>query len=280
MCPQGYICPDCTQQDTRDSGYLLESLFFPFSLNTIKMTKVFLLLCSLFASQTGFSLAHPTPTDSRLVIDHSVWHSILQKHVSEDGQVDYRGLQSDRAKLNQYLQMLAQNHPSKTWSKEEQMAFWINAYNAFTIALILDHSPLKSITDLDNGKVWDRKWIKIGEKIYSLNNIENDILRPQFQDARIHFAVNCAAASCPPLLNEAYTAANLNALLDHRTRAFINDQAYNKITPASVKLSKIFDWYAVDFGNLISFLNQYSRTKIQFNASVDYLNYDWSLNKQ
>ncbi len=159
------------------------------------------------------------------------------------------------------------------------MAFWINAYNAFTVKLIVDNYPISSIMKLDNGKVWDRKWINIGGKTYSLNNIENDILRPQFKDPRIHFAVNCAAKSCPPLLNRAWTAANLESNFEKQARAFINNPEFNKISAKEVEVSKIFDWYASDFGNLIDYLNKYSSTKINANAKVKFREYDWALNE-
>ena len=88
---------------------------------------------------------------------------------------------------------------------QKKMAYWINVYNAFTIKMIVDNYPVSSITKLHGGKPWDVKWIELGEKKYSLNEIEHNILRPQFKDARIHFAVNCAAQSCPPILNKAWT---------------------------------------------------------------------------
>ena len=159
------------------------------------------------------------------------------------------------------------------------MAFWINAYNAFTVKLIVDNYPVASITKLDGGKPWDRKWIKIGDKTYSLNNIENDILRPQFKDARIHFAVNCAAQSCPPLLNKAWTADNLESNFEKQAKAFVNNPKFNTISAKNVKVSKIFDWYKADFGNLIDFLNKYASTNINGNAKVEYVEYDWALNE-
>ena len=194
--------------------------------------------------------------------------------------MNYAGFKEDQEALKDYLHMLAGNHPTDAWPRSEKMAYWINAYNAFTIQLILENYPLSSITDLDNGKVWDREWIELGDQTYSLNNIEHNILRPHFQDARIHFAVNCAAESCPPLLNKAYTAQNLKQTLDLQTRSFINNPAYNKISKQSVTVSKIFDWYGEDFDNLIQYLNKYSETTIASNASVSYENYNWSLNKQ
>ena len=134
--------------------------------------------------------------------------------------------------------------------------------------------------DLDGGKTWDKKWIRLGDKTYSLNEIENEIIRPKFDEPRMHFAVNCAAKSCPPLANHAYTEDNLESMLEARTRAFINDPTYNAISASSVRVSRIFDWYGEDFDNLIEFLNQYSATKIHSDAVVEFQEYDWSLNLQ
>ncbi|MCB0585474.1 MAG: DUF547 domain-containing protein [Phaeodactylibacter sp.] len=187
-------------------------------------------------------------------------------------------MMADKAKLKDYLDELAANPPAKTWSREEKLAYWINAYNAFTIKLILDHYPLSSIMDINNGKAWDIQWIRLGDKTYSLNNIENDIIRPRFNEPRIHFAINCAARSCPPLLNQAWEAENLNRLLDQQARSFINNPKYNSISPKAVEISRIFEWYAADFGNIIDYLNQYSDTLINKGAKVSYRDYDWSLN--
>lgn len=210
---------------------------------------------------------------------HETWDALLKKHVSATGQVNYKGIKAEKSKLEDYLKTLSTNAPEESWSKAEQMAFWINAYNAFTIKLIVDNYPTSSITKLHAGKPWDQKWIKIGSKTYTLNNIENDILRPQFKDARIHFAVNCAAKSCPPLLNAAWTATNLNSNLDAQAKKFINNPAFNKLSEKKAEVSKIFEWYAADFGKLIDFLNKYATTKASAKAKVSYLEYDWGLNE-
>ena len=166
----------------------------------------------------------------------------------------------------------------KTWSRNKSLAFWINAYNANTIKLILKNYPIKSIMDLNNGKPWDVKWIKIDQRTLSLNNIENDIIRPNYSEPRIHFAVNCAAKSCPPLLNKAWTEGNLNSNLERQTKSFINNPIYNTITSSNVEVSKIFDWYRKDFGDLKSYLNKFSSSKIGKNTSVNFKTYDWNLN--
>ncbi|MBR9922708.1 MAG: DUF547 domain-containing protein [Bacteroidetes bacterium] len=209
---------------------------------------------------------------------HVIWDGLLRKHVSSSGQVNYSAMKSNKDVLQSYLDLLADNPPRSDWSRNENMAYWINAYNAFTVKLIIDNYPVGSITDLHGGEPWDVKWIKLGNKTYSLNQIENDILRPIYKDARIHFAVNCAAKSCPPLLNRAFTAANLNAQLEKQTKAFINNPQYNTLGANSVKISKIFDWYEVDFGNVIGYLNDYSDTNINSGATINYHDYSWKLN--
>ncbi len=210
---------------------------------------------------------------------HKIWDQLLQKYVSSAGKVNYKGFKQSKTQLNAYLDELAKNPVQDKWSKAEKMAYWINAYNAFTIKLIVDNYPVSSITKLHNGKPWDVKWIKLGNQTYSLNNIENDILRPQFKDARIHFAVNCAAKSCPPLLNRAWTAENLDQYLNQQAKAFINHATYNKISVSAVQLSKIFEWYGEDFGDIINYLNKYATIKIKSNATVKYIEYDWALNE-
>ena len=212
---------------------------------------------------------------------HDQWNQLLQKYVNSKGDVNYAGFKSNEAALQSYLDLLTKNPPQSSWSRNEQLAYWINAYNAYTVKLIVDNYPISSIMDLHGGKPWDVKWIRLGDKTYSLNNIENDIIRPRFKEARIHFAVNCAAASCPPLLNQAFTATRLNTQLEKQTKSFINNTSYNKIKPGEVQISKIFEWYKSDFGSsLIDYLNPYTEIDIKKNAQVKFKEYNWSLNKQ
>ena len=230
------------------------------------------------APESAPLVAEETPEDLSKP-NHDAWNDLLKKHVSADGKVNYKGFKQDMPALESYLGDLTRNPIQNDWSRPEKMAYWINAYNAFTIKLILDNYPLKSIIALDNGKTWDIKRIQLGEKTYSLNGIENDILRPQYKDARIHFAVNCAAKSCPPLLNRAWTGDNLSKYLDQQAKAFINNSKYNKISADAVQISKIFEWYAADFGDIIAYLNKYSNVKINPAATITYLEYDWALNE-
>lgn len=210
---------------------------------------------------------------------HAAWDSLLQQYVSENGQVNYKGLKANPAALVAYCQLLADNPPQENWSRETQLAYWINAYNAFTMKLIVDNYPTASILRFDSGKTWDVKRIVLGGKKYSLNQIENEIIRPQFKEPRIHFAINCAAKSCPPLYNHAYTAANLDSTLEIRAKQFINHPDYNTLSANKAAVSKIFDWYGADFGDLKKYLNRYAKTPVKATATVTFKEYDWNLNE-
>lgn len=212
-------------------------------------------------------------------VDHSSWDQLLRKHVSASGKVNYQAIKADPSGLDAYLKLLSDNPINKEWSRNQKMAYWINAYNAYTVKLIVDNYPVKSILDLHGGKAWDHSWIKLGDKTYTLNDIEHKILRPQFKDPRIHFAVNCAATSCPPILNRAWTAGNLNKTLELQTRKFINNSGYNSIG-SEVAVSKIFEWYKEDFGDLSTYLNKYTTTPIAAGTNINFKEYDWALNKQ
>ena len=227
------------------------------------------LVLSLFFSFSTFLLvAQPS---------HAAFDALLSKNVSADGKVNYKNFQADKVALDGYIKTLSDNVPQDSWSKNDKMAYWINAYNALTIKTIVSNYPLSKITDLDGGKTWDVKRFTLGGKKMSLNDIENTILRPM-GDARIHFAINCAAKSCPPILNKAFTAANLNDLLETRTKLFINSSA-NTLKTNEIKVSKVFDWYGKDFGNVAVFVAKYAKTKVATTAKVSFSEYDWQLNE-
>ena len=210
---------------------------------------------------------------------HQAWDQLLQAHVNAAGQVDYVAFQQDSARLQAYLQQLSQQPPQAAWPRPARLTYWINAYNAFTIQLILEHYPLASIRELE--QPWDQPFISLGGTSYSLNDIEHRILRRRFDEPRIHFAVNCASVSCPPLLNRAYRPGKLEQQLEQQARRFINDPAYNRL--AQRKISAIFDWYGEDFtrkGSLISYLNRYTSKPLPEGSQFEFLAYDWNLNGQ
>lgn len=250
---------------------------------------VFLLTGVLFCG-TCCSSYRNTSSGSKPV-SHDLWTQLLQKHVAANGTVNYRGFIADKTALNQYLQLLQDNHPNNAnWSNNEQLAYWLNAYNAFTVALITDNYPVASIKDITKGpnipfvnSPWDIKFINIENTGYDLNNIEHGILRKQFNDPRIHFGINCASKSCPNLMQQAFTADKVNVQLDSLARAFLADTSKNKITSEEVQLSKIFSWFKGDFTKkntpLITFLNKYAPLTIKPDAKIRFLDYDWQLNE-
>lgn len=220
---------------------------------------------------------HPSTTTAT---SHSIFDGLLKKYVNSSGAVNYNGFKKDKAKLKKYLDVLAKNPPKSNWSRNDKIAYWINAYNAHTIYLVVQKYPISSIMKLNGGNVWNVKKLKVGGGTYTLSQIEKKILIGKYKEPRIHFAINCAAKSCPPLLNRAWKGATLKADLNRQTKKFINNRKYNQISAKSGKLSKIFEWYAKDFGNVKTYINKYSSTKLKSNAKITYNKYDWKLNKR
>jgi len=237
-------------------------------------------------------------TTSTLDPEHSAWTAILAEHVARDG-FDYAALAADSAPLENYLATLQAVTPAEltSWSDEARYAFWINAYNAYTIALIVENHPLDSIRDLDRlfgaQSVFDEAFIPLGALHgdggpLSLNDIEHGLLRAELKDARVHAAVNCASVSCPPLRNEAFVASRLEEQLDGQMRAFIADRERNRflVPELRAELSKIFDWFKADFerdatstrGYLMRYAPESDKMFIS-NAKLGFAKYDWSLNE-
>jgi len=214
-----------------------------------------------------------------------IFNSLLQKNVDSKGNVNYANLKKEEDKLDTFLKYLETTTPSNSWSKNKQKAFWINAYNAYTIKTILNNYPTKSITKIKiKGKTaWKAPIAKVGGKSYSLDHIEHQILFKNFFDPRIHVGVNCASGSCPKLHNAAFTENNIDSILEKLTKAFVNDPKRNKITnKKSIQVSEIFNWFGKHFtkngGTVIGFINKYANEKVDTNAKISYLKYDWSLN--
>ncbi len=240
---------------------------------------------------------------------HAAWTALLRRHVrlidnGHASQLRYAGMAADRPALKAYLATLsAFGRPAfEAFSRGQQMAFLINAYNANTVELILTRYPnLKSIKDLGSfiSSPWKPKWIPLLGDTMSLDNIEHDNLRApgRYSDPRIHFAVNCASVGCPMLREEAYVGDRLDAQLDEQANRFMADRSRNRYNAASkrLELSKIFDWYGGDFtqGHRgITSLAQFAASHADQLADppadrdavrgqklpVDFLDYDWALN--
>ena len=241
-------------------------------------------LCvSFFSGAAGFT----APAWSNAAVDNALYAELLEKYV-QNGSVDYQGFKTEEAKLDQYLKML-EKIDTKTLPRDEQFAFYINAYNAWTIKLILTGYPgVKSIKDLGSifKSPWKKRIAKINGDIMTLDHIEHDILRPRFKDPRVHFAVNCASKGCPPLRSEPYRANALEQQLDEMTQAFINDSRKNRLERQTLYVSSIFKWFSEDFDNdVVGFFLKYAqgdlKKQLEDNKGkikIKYLDYDWSLN--
>lgn len=252
-------------------------------MNDKKSILCIILLLVFSCGVAGF--AAPAWSESR--VDHSLYAELLKDYV-KNGVVDYQGFKNEEAKLDRYLKVLEETHP-EALPRNEQFAFYVNAYNAWTIKLILGAYPgIKSIKDLGSlfKSPWKKKIPRIDGEVITLDNIEHDILRPRFKDQRIHFAVNCASKSCPPLRSEPYRGDVLDRQLTEMTAAFINNPEHNRLQGNTLFVSSIFKWYAEDFNeDIVGFFTKYARgelrEKLMKNAgeiAVEYLDYDWSLN--
>ncbi|MEM8710066.1 MAG: DUF547 domain-containing protein [Planctomycetota bacterium] len=225
--------------------------------------------------------------------------------VLKEGLVDYAALRRSPEALDSYLAALSATTPSihASWSRNERFAFWINAYNAFTLQLIRDKGPVKSIKDLGGwlSTPWEKKFIpmpafdpeKKNKKI-TLDEIEHEFLRPVFKDYRLHAAINCASMGCPPLRAQAYTASGLDEELADQVAVWLGDPTRNRVTPAGgkIRVSKIFDWFKKDFGKkderVIRWIADHvgdeslaATLRAQAkDLDVSYLSYDWSINAQ
>jgi hypothetical protein len=235
---------------------------------------------------------------------HKAWDVLLKKHVAlvsgnNASQVRYADFAKDRAALKGYLDSLSgvAEAEFKGWSKTQQMAFLINAYNAFTVELILANYPVKSIKDIGSdlfNNRWKKKFFKLFGQDSYLDQIEHEILRKpgNYNEPRLHFAVNCASIGCPMLREEAYTAAALEAQLEQQTARFLSDRGRNRFSggPAGGKLeiSKIFDWFREDFAPREKFFARYANLLAdspadrmliaEGKAPIAHMDYDWTLN--
>ncbi|HIJ56889.1 MAG TPA: DUF547 domain-containing protein [Deltaproteobacteria bacterium] len=220
-------------------------------------------------------------------VDHSIYGDLLRRYV-KDGVVDYAGFKRNEARLDQYLKVL-ENTKTESLDRNDQFAFYVNAYNAWTIKLILSGYPgIDSIKDLGNllKSPWKKKIARIDGDIVTLDHIEHNVLRPRYKDPRVHFAINCASKSCPPLISEPYNGAVLEQQLDAVVRAFLNDRKQNRLEGNTLYASKIFKWFEDDFNkDIMGFFLKYTegafRKDLAANRDkirIKFLDYDWSLN--
>jgi hypothetical protein len=238
----------------------------------------------------SMGLAGPDLSVAADSVDNRLWAELLKAHV-QNGRVDYDGFKQDESKLDRYLAILSATDPG-TLFHNHQFAFYINAYNAFTIKLILTRYPgINSIKEISSffSNPWHKKFIPLNGFKVNLDHIEHDILRSRFKDPRMHFAINCAAKSCPPLLNKPYEGDTLESRLDEQTRRFINHPGNTFLKDGTLFISRIFKWFEADFsGKPLSFISRYAddalkqaldNTAATGEIPIQYLYYDWTLNR-
>lgn len=261
-----------------------------------------LLALSTLACAERLELALPAPSaraqDLGFDHDHGRWTTVLSRHL-RDGRLDYEALGRERGDLDQYLLDLraVERDDFDGWTREQQYAYWVNAYNAFTVHLVLSRYPVESIRDIGTtlAPVWKKEFVPLGHlygagttDLISLDTIEHRILRPTFEDARVHAAVNCASGSCPPLRAEAFRAEALEAQLDASVLAWLSDAALNRYDAAARRadVSAIFDWFEEDFvrdaGSVEAWIAargpESARWMADGKVDLRHLDYDWSLN--
>jgi len=224
---------------------------------------------------------------------HAAFDGVLKQYV-KDAHVDYAGIKAHPGELNRYLDQVAAvpRTEFQKWSEPQQIAFLTNAYNAYTIWLIVEHYPLKSIRDIGNvvSGPWDQPIVQLFGEMTDLNTLEHKVLRVNYAEPRLHFALVCAAKGCPPLRGEAYVAERFEAQLVDQAKQFLAASEKNRVDAAArtVFLSPIFKWYGGDFekksGSLLAALKPYWPEQAAAVATDDfkisYTDYDWSLNEQ
>jgi hypothetical protein len=222
--------------------------------------------------------------------DHSLYDNILKDHVS-NGSVNYAALQTDK-RLDDYLSLIAKADEKALNSSNENVAFWSNAYNAYTLKLVSESYPIHSIMDIKKkgfDSPWNIPFAIVAGKNYTLNQIENDVIRRRWPDPRIHYALVCAARSCPQLRSEAYQADRLDAQLEDQGRWFLEHRNSFDFRTKTAELSKVYEWYATDFGHSIqdtlrsiaAHADEVLAKDLLKNAkawNVSFAEWDWSLN--
>lgn len=258
--------------------------------------------CSLACALALLSIATAAPAAG---LDNAQWDGLLQRHVRvlDSGnatQVDYAGMLAEREQLGEYLAAIAAVKPKlfASWSKADQLAFLINAYNAWTLELVLNGNPrIDSIKDLGSlfQSPWKQQFINLLGKTRSLDELEHELIRGEhgYQEPRVHFALNCASIGCPALRAEAYSGTRLEQQLNDAQQHFLADRSRNRLKGESLQVSSIFKWYREDFelngqdlaaylatqANSLSLTPTQRQQLLDGQIEIEFLDYDWRLNR-
>ncbi|MDX1539818.1 MAG: DUF547 domain-containing protein [Geminicoccaceae bacterium] len=237
-------------------------------------------------------LAHSP--ESTEVVDHAAWQTWLQRYLVSDSdgvaRVRYAAVEpADRERLEAYLARL-QAVDVGDLDRDEQLAFWVNLYNARTVLLILEHYPMESIRDITFETFaigpWSEPLLEVRGRPLSLHDVEHRIIRPIWRDARVHYVLNCAAVGCPNLGEDAYRGATIDQAMDAAARAYVNNSRGVALADGELVMSKIYAWYPDDFGGseraAIDSAHQFAAPdlakRLEGRTSIDRYRYDWSLN--
>lgn len=232
----------------------------------------------------------PEPLGAKLTVEkgkfpHEVFDGVVKKHVDGQGRVDYVALAADRDDLVRYIGAIASvsphSNPELFETKEEQLAYWINAYNAYVLFAVTERPRMVSVND-DKTDFFFFTEYRLGGESMSLYDLENEVVRKEFSEPRIHFALNCASGSCPELPPEAFVPARLEAQLARESKKYCASDNV-KLEGNVVKMSQIFEWYKADFeagGGAIAFCRAWGRDDLPADGRLEYIPYDWSLNAQ
>lgn len=227
--------------------------------------------------------------DGGPAIDHSIYGGLLKAHVDADGYVDYAALKKDEARLDEYLDVLKNAPPPEQLGRDEILALRLNAYNAFTLKLVLERYPIASIKDIPGAERWAAVRWRLGPDTWSLEQLEHEQIRPKFADPRVHWALVCAAVGCPKLRNEAYEGPRVDAQLEDQARYVHAHPRWFRYDARAhaARLTSLYSWYAGDFaqaaGSALAFAARYvpelqARLARGESVAVEYLPYDWALN--
>lgn len=228
--------------------------------------------------------------EGEAVFDHSVLSRLLSKHVDAEGLVDYPALAADSDELDGYIASLA-DAPIDEMGRDERLAFLIDAYNAFTLRLILENYPLDSIKSIPADQRWNAVRWQLPAGTFSLDQIEHQLIRPNFREPRVHFTLVCAAVGCPILRREAYTGARLEEQLEDQARFTNTSERWVRYTEGDevIQLTRLYDWYGNDFeqvaGSVLAFVARYrdglaADLAAGHTPRIEFLEYDWALNEQ
>ena len=251
-----------------------------------------MLLLPILISSCSEKETEPRIESAEIDFDFMPVDNFFKKYV-KGGKVDYQSVKDDDA-LREYIKQVKNTEPYNIPEGNDRLAFWINAYNAFTIKLISDYYPLNSITDIEEEtgvNPWSVNFIEMaGGRKFSLDEIEKEIIIPDYKDPRIHYVLVCAAESCPELISEAYLPSKLNEQLNTQAAIFLDDQDKNYLDKKenALYLSTIYKWYAGDFvrkdttviGHILKYINEGDKNFILQNNTEDinYIDYSWKLN--